>query len=121
MTRTLVRTHKVTIRRLSGAGTLQRGGGRVADYSVVATDVDCNIQPRSGDIRETAFGKQPQSMHRIFMPHDQDIESDDEIEVTSGAYAETFLRAVFVGTQGDPWDTQIDCARSDTDAKALVP
>ena len=120
MTSTLTRTHKVTIRRKTGAGTLQRGGGRVAAYSVVATNVECSVQPRSGDIRETTFGKQPQSIHRVFMKHDQAIQRDDELEITSGAYAETFLRVVFVGTIGDPWDTQVDCALSDTDATALT-
>lgn len=121
MTSPIVRSHKVSIRRITGAGTLQRGGGRVAAYSVVAVNVPCNIQPRSGDIRETTFGKQPQSVHRIFMAHDQDIQRDDELEVTEGTYAETFLRVLFVGTIGDPWDTEIDAAFSETGAKALVP
>ena len=105
--RALPRTHKVTISRTSST-TRVKGGGRVPNNTPVASDVDCNLQPRRGDLRQSPSGLSLESTHMGFFEPGTDVQQDDLIAVTEGDYYPTNFRVEHVGVQGGEWDVEVE-------------
>lgn len=103
------RTHVVTIRRNSPTGGT--GGQRIETLVSVATGVEMNIQPRSGELRASAAGVQVVGAYEGFCASGVNVRVDDVLEVTSGEGPGQY-RVEFIGYHGSDWDMQLDLDES---------
>ncbi|MEW6613942.1 MAG: hypothetical protein AB1401_00500 [Thermodesulfobacteriota bacterium] len=59
--------------------------------TVIATDVPCTIQPKSGRLRAIEYGQTLQAMYIGFFLIGTDLQEADEVEVNSVVYKVKFV------------------------------
>lgn len=101
------RTHKVTRKRQDGE-VVGPNGGRTPNMVTQAEDEQWNLQPTSGVLRHTESGLVAESQHLGLCDFSVDVEQNDVLIVTDGAYNPTTLRIESVGLQGPGWDTECE-------------
>lgn len=112
------RTHRVSLHQQATAAT-EDAHGRPAGPrwgAAVATDVECNLQPAGGDVRQAAYGREIDADWQGFFPPDTDVRTDMLIVVsavrsgttwiTPPASHPTSFRIRHLGYQGEGWDTE---------------
>ena len=103
------RTHTVDLYRPDYSGE-----EKTYPSTPTASEIDCNIQPRGGELELRLFGETVFSRHQGFFPAGTDVQEGDALLVTDGVGPDT-LEVAFVGEQGGKWDVECDLIKSGED------
>lgn len=103
------RTHVVDVYRQTGQ-TVGDGGAREPTYTRVHQSVAVNLSPKSGGLRQMAYGKETAAFWVGYFPAGTAVLANDELVVTEGD-GESQYTVLFVGPW-DGWDTEVDLQRS---------
>jgi hypothetical protein len=64
-------------------------------YEVVASDVPCRVEPRSGDYRQQEYGTTQAVTHRIFLGSKANVQVGDRVVLGDTRFLVTFIADQF--------------------------
>lgn len=108
------RTHVCDLFR-PAVQTGSRGEGTLSwPAAATSSAVSCNLQPRSGALRQREYGRALQATWKGFFPAGTDLQEGDGVKILAGD-GPARLVVTFVAAQGADWDIEADLAVSKED------
>ncbi len=106
------RTHVFSIYRPSELGMEDAWGAPRSHWDLIASGVEGNFEPESGEVLQTGAGRLTTARWKGFIDPGADVRTDDGILVTSGAGPVRY-QVTRVAAHGSHWDTELDLVRTE--------